>query len=167
MRKLDAAAVRQIAARAREQYSAAGKPMLSVLRQAEVDPPVVVHAPDGQPAYWLVPYVIGDFAAGFARIGLAGAVSQIGTFGAGPDDRRSWIPRDFFQRPNDRALDEIRAQFADAVISEPMLSYDTSPAKWGWRLTVSRQGRVAAVVFITPGGWYERPQGPNPPDTEG
>lgn len=128
---------------------------MRVLRGAAVGEPVLARSPDGEPAFWLVPFEIGARACGFARVDVAGRVVQISRFGATDADRASWPEADFFRQPPARVLEEVRVAHAGAVLDEPSLSYDGSPAKWAWRIRVD--GPVKTVVFITPGGWHERP----------
>ena len=129
-------------------------PLLRALRSAVVGNPVLARSPDGAPAFWLVPLEVRQRACGFARVELTERVAQLSAFGAGADDVSSWPEADFFRRPPARVLDEVRAKYSGAQLAEPVFSYDGSPAKWAWRVTVGEP--ATSVVYITPGGWYER-----------
>jgi hypothetical protein len=140
---------------------------LAALQKSKVGPPVMVYTPAGGPSYWLVPFIIGDLVCGFANVDLNNQVTQISALGGGPGDRQSWIPLSFFEHPPERFLSEIRDKYAGLKISEPLFSYDSSPAKWAWRLEVGSLPTPVSVAFITFTGWYERRQGPSPSDREG
>jgi hypothetical protein len=98
---------------------------------------------------------------------LEGQVTQISALGGGPEDRGSWIPQSFLTKPPDRSLAEIRNKYPEQPLSKPIFSYDRSPVRWAWRLEVGSPPTPAAVVFITPAGWYERGSGPAEGDREG
>jgi len=143
-----------------------GDPSMRLLRRAVIGTPLLVRSPDGVPAYWLVPLEIGRHACGFARADLAGRIAQVGIFGAGTDDLSGCPETAFFHHPPKSALDEIRAKHVGKPLGEPMFSYDGSPAKWGWRITMGTP--VTGIALITPGGWYGRTfAGEQPPGKEG
>ncbi len=149
-------AVRSAVAAARKQSPAREDPALAAVRQARIGPPAQVYSPAGIPVFWLVPLLTGTSASGFAHVDLVGQVIRLGTFGAGPEDRASWIPATFFEAPPAETLSEIRTRYGGADLSEPILSYDTTPVRWAWRLAVFAAGSPVTEVFITPSGWYER-----------
>ena len=136
-------------------------------RGARVGSPALVQNPAGEPAFWLVPLLVKDQACGYAQVDLKGTVDRIGIFGAGPQDRASWIDAAFFKRPPSESLVAIEADHPEATVSEPVLSYDTTPVRWAWRLEITSADRIEAVAFITPGGWYERPGEVERPELEG
>ena len=133
----------------------ASDPALRAPRQTKVGAPVLVRQPEGDPAFWLVPLAVRHQAWGFARVELSERVAQIGCFGSGSHDEASWLEASFFRRAPPRALAEVRARYGEAALAKPVLSYDGSPARWGWRLAIARPDG-STVVYITPGGWYEQ-----------
>jgi hypothetical protein len=151
---------RQAADRARRTGPSALDPRFRAVRAARVGTPVLVYSPEGRPAFWLVPFIAGGVACGFARVEEPSLrVSQVGVFGAGPDDRASWPPAAFFERPPAALLQEIQSRYGTTA-TEPVLSYDGSPARWAWRVDVGDPGSGPSV-FITPGGWYARSPAPD------
>lgn len=150
----DPEAVRKVVASARKQSPVADDPKFSVARDAEVGSPVMVYTPEGEPSFWMVPFLVKNSACGFACVELSGKVSKVGIFGSTPEDRPSWVDASFFKNPPDALFAEIRAKFSGSTISEPIFSYDTSPARWAWRIEV--KNKIRTIIFITPGGWYER-----------
>ena len=158
--------VRSAVTVARKQSPAREDPAHSAVRRARVGSPAQVYTPAGTPAFWLVPLLVGDLACGFAHVDLAGQVIRVGTFGAGPEDRASWISAAFFEAPPAGVLSEIRFKYSGANLSEPLLSYDANPVRWAWRLEVIDAGRLAAEVFVTPSGWHERKPGPGQDELE-
>lgn len=129
-------------------------PMFAAVMHAGIGSPAMVHTPEGKEAFWLVPILVGDSACGFARVELSHKVSQIGIFGSSPEDRPSWIDASFFEKPPSEILAAIRTRYSGLTISEPVLSYDKTPAKWAWRIEIG--DKVKTIVFIAPGGWYEQ-----------
>lgn len=130
-------------------------PTMAALRGAIAGAPVLVRSPGGAPAFWIVPLEAGTRASGFARVELNGRVAQIGHFGAAATDSSAWPEATFFEGPSATAMKEIRARHSTASISQPQLSYDGSPAKWAWLVKVGDP--ATRFIFVTPGGWYERP----------
>lgn len=133
----------------------ADDPSMRALREALAGEPVLVQSPDARPAFWLVPFEVGDRACGVAHVDLSGRVVQVSRFGGGATDRASWPDAGFFRQPPPRVLEEVRTRHPDVSASDAMLSYDDVPAKWAWRIVVG--GPRRAVAYITPGGWYEKP----------
>lgn len=147
-------AIRRAAEAARKQPPAEDDTKFSSVRNAEVGSPIMVYSPEGKPAFWMVPFLVKGLACGFAYVELSGKVSKFGIFGSAPEDRPSWVDASFFKNPPNALFAEIRAKFSGSIISEPIFSYDTSPARWAWRIEV--KNKIRTVIFITPGGWYER-----------
>ncbi len=142
--------IRELAERARDD-----SPSGDDLADTRTTEPVLVRDSGGEPAFWLVPFLRDDMAAGFATVTLAGAVQRVGTFGSGRADRNAWIPASYFSRPPEDLMGEIRARYAESTLSDPLFSYDRSPSRWAWRLRVDPPN--GDVIFIAPRGWYARP----------
>lgn len=158
------AAVRNAADRARKGAPVAGDSTFKALALAKTGKPAMVFTPEKQPAFWIVPFLVGSAICGFARVELSNQSSQVSILGAGPEDRGSWIPGSFFSTPPSEALAAIRTRFSGKSLSEPFLSYDQTPARWAWRIVIEDSGKT--TVFITPGGWYERTEGQEPSGKE-
>ncbi len=150
----DHTSIRKAVEAERQKTHVKGNPAFSAVMRGEIGSPAMVHAPEGREAFWLVPFIVGDSACGFARVELSHKVSQIGIFGSGPEDRPSWIDASFFEGPPPEMLDAVRTRYSGPAVSEPVLSYDKTPARWGWRIEIGDQ--VKTIVFVTPGGWYEQ-----------
>jgi len=129
-------------------------PLFSAVRDAKIGSPAMVYTPEGKEAFWLVPILMGDSACGFARVELSHKVSQVGIYGSSPEDYAGWIDASFFEKPPSRLLDAIRSRYSGMNISEPIFSYDKTPAKWAWRIEIG--DKLKTIVFITPWGWYEQ-----------
>jgi len=128
-----------------------------VLREAKIGDPIPVVTPQGKPAFWLIPLLAGDWACGFATVGLGGNVTRLGIFGGAPNDRPAWVKADFFIRPPGDILAEIEAHYPGRELSLPVFSYDSNPARWGWMMSITQPDVHPVVIFITPGGWYVQP----------
>jgi len=157
--------IRQAADHARFTPPVSSDPKFAAVREAAVGSPALVHSPDDAPEFWLVPFVVADRACGYARIGLSGQVGQISIFGADPSDRQSWPNASIFAGPPSEVLTQIRERFGSKRLSEPVFAYDGSPARWAWRIRISN-GRDKDI-FISSGGWYERPLRHELSDREG
>lgn len=145
-------AIRRLAEEARKQPPVSGNPQFQALKGARAGEPLAVMTPEGQPAFWIVPFVRRERACGYVQVELSGDVGQVGLFGVG--DAASWIDSGYFREPPPKAIEEIRARHPGEPLSEPLFSYDHSPARWGWRID-----GPTWMAFIGPGGWYERPAG--------
>lgn len=141
---------------ARKQSHIVTDEKFSLLIKAKVGSPIMVYKPEGEPAFWLVPLLVNDMACGFAQVELSSQVSKIGIFGSTPNDSQSWIKASFFQEPPSETMKEIQSAFPEDTISEPVFSFDVSPARWAWVLKIKSKTDVMSSVFITPGGWYKR-----------
>lgn len=166
MSKDNRKAIREAAISALKRGPVHDDPLFSTVRRAKAGSPVPVHGPTGEPAYWLVPFLVQNKVCGLAEVDLVGRVNRVGILGSTPDDRRSWIDSSFFDKPPEDLLTEIRDHYG-AALSTPILSYDASPSRWAWQVSVASGRGVGRLVFITPGGWYEGRTGSHFGDREG
>ena len=151
----DLEAIKQVVEAARQQPPVGEDATFQYVKKAKIDTPVLVRTPEGQSAFWIVPFLVKGSACGFARVELSHEVSQIGIFGSGPDDHASWIDAEFFVKPPLEVLTVIQSRYPRLEITDPFFSYDRSPSKWAWRLEIRKKGEIKSIVFITPHGWYE------------
>lgn len=140
--------IRLAAERAREVDPDPSDPVLRTILQTATGHPTLVHHRDGTPAFWIVPFLQGDLAAGFARVELDEQVTQLAAFGSG--DPRSWVPATFFKRPPEGLLREITRKHPSARIEDAIFTYEKSPVHWGWRLEFPSGG----AAFMTPHEWH-------------
>lgn len=134
-----------------------GDPLFATIRRAKAGSPLLVSTPGGEPAFWLVPFLVQAKVCGLAEVALSGQVSRVSVLGSASEDQQSWIDEAFFAQPPERVLAEIRVRYEGASMTAPRLSYDASPSRWAWRVDASDQGGApASTIFITPAGWYER-----------
>jgi hypothetical protein len=152
-------AIWRAADRAREQDLDPTDPIFRAIQETTTAHPTLVHTPDGKPAYWIVPFVQGDFAAGFARVELDKRVTQLATFGSG--DPRSWVQSTFFENPPEGFLHEIARSHPTVQTESAMFTYEDNPEHWGWRVHLPSHGEA----FITPHEWHVR-QDDEPDDRE-
>lgn len=152
--------------RARRQPPYSQDPAFAALRRAATGAPVIVHTPAGEAATWLVPFVVQGMACGYAQVSLQGVVTRIGILGGSAVDRAAWIPATYFYQPPETLLAEVKKQYAGAVLSEPLFSYDRSPMRWAWQLSIEQEGAAPLEVFIAPDGWFARPLEEAHPDIE-
>jgi hypothetical protein len=124
------------------------------LRNANARIPIIVKDDKGEDAFWLVPLLRGEKAVGFVRLEKNLKVSQVSIFGASGADRESWVAASFFDTAPSEAIDSIKLRYPDMELSEPVFSFDKSPAKWGWKITLSNKRKI--TVFVDPSGWHEK-----------
>ncbi len=143
--------------------AARASPASKELDGAATAVPVLVKAPSGNPEYWLVPSVRGDWACGFASVPPEGVVQRAGALGSGRADGGGWIPASYFTAPPPEAIREISERYPRATLADPVFSFDRSPARWGWRIHINPPAGV--IVFVSPGGWTQVPD-ETMPDSE-
>lgn len=137
--------IRKLADRARH-----ASPSGNELADAVIGDPLLVIDGDGEPEYWFVPFIRGEYASGFAHVSLSGSVQRIGTFGSSAADTASAVAASFFIAPPEHMLAEIRSRYPGADFSAPVFSFDRVPIRWGWRLQVGPP--LGDVVFVMPNG---------------
>lgn len=154
-------AIRAAATAALKQGPARDDPLFVTVRRAKAEAPVLVHDLSGEPAFWLVPFVVQDKVCGLVEVDLAGKITRVGILGSTPDDRHSWFDASFFEHPPETIMADIRTRYGESTLSIPLLCFDGSPSKWAWKVEVmgERSAPGATTVFITPSGWYERRPG--------
>lgn len=152
----DPRTVRKIVETERKRARLIDDKKLSSLKKAEVGSPVLILTPEGDPSYWLVPLLEKSSVCGLVSVELSGRVSRLGILGSAPEDSSSWIDASFFEKPPPKMLFEIEAKYLGLTIAEPIFSYDANPSRWAWRVEIRDKDEIRSVVFITPGGWYER-----------
>lgn len=167
MAREEVEAVREAVEAARSTPPVADDATFQDVRSANVGRPTLARTPRGEPAFWIVPFIVKGSACGYARVELSREVSQVGVFGSGPKDRMSWVDATFFEKPPPDMVAAIRSRYPEFEVGAPVFSYDRSPGKWAWRVEVRKKGEVTLTVFITPHGWYEGEPGEGEPEREG
>jgi len=142
-------------------------PKFSHLQYSEIGDPVPLYNPEMMQDSWIVPFVIEGLVCGIALMSLRMEVQRISVFGSRPADRVRWFELDYFERPPAKFYDEVLELYSGQALSEPLLTYDRIPTKWGWRIQVTEEGSVVSNVFIGPRGWYERKVGDEKKGYEG
>ena len=141
-------------------------PLFAPWADASVGDPVLVRTLDGRPSYWLVPVERDGRAIGFVRISLAGEVAAAGV--------RYRDPRRLQAAPTlvtgiDASEAAARAEAAvagGASVGEAVYVHDGPPGREAWMVRLLDASGAPRVVFVTPGGTYER-AATGMPDTEG
>jgi len=150
----DLRTIAKAAEEARRAEPMAKDPSFAALRKARIGTPALVKTPEEEDAYWIVPFIVGKKACGFAFVETTLNVSRLGTFGAGPRDQASWIDASFFERPPPEILSDIKSRYSDMRMSAPIFSYDKTPSKWAWMIKLRDKREL--TIFVTPAGWYEQ-----------
>jgi hypothetical protein len=119
--------------------------------------PVLVHTPEGAPAYWLVPLVAAARAIGFARVDQAGAVAAIGITCRTPG-RVEACPRLVTVLSASEALARAKLRPGETA-RPPRYVHDGPPGREAWLIETERGGRPHRWIFVTAAGAYDRPAG--------
>lgn len=114
---------------------------------------MVVHDPSGRPSYWLVPVYRYTALIGLVRVVGDGRVAA--AIALRPATAITTIDAIEARR---RAA-EVIDRGAGELCGDTVLVHDGPPGREAWRVEVSRAGRPARWVFVTPGGTYSRPAG--------
>ena len=110
----------------------------------------MVYTPEGEPSFWMAPFLVKNSACGFAYVELSGKVSKLGIFGSTPEDRPSWVDASFLRIHPMHSLLRFGLNFQGQQYQSLFFSYDTSPARWAWRIEI--KNKIKSIIFITPGG---------------
>ena len=131
-------------------------PLFAPWSDASLGDPVLVRTIDGRPSYWLVPVERDGRAIGFMRISLAGEVEAAGV--------RYRDPRRLETAPalvTGIDAGEAAARAAAAVpggdpVGEAIYVHDGPPGREAWMVRLRDASDAPRIVFVTPGGTYER-----------
>ena len=122
---------------------------------ADVLEPIEVRDPDGVLNSWFCPVTIGDRLAGFAQLLPDLTLMRYSSFERRPGDTTglpdaaSWIDPDAIRS---RAAAAARP---DEELGDPVLSYDTDPARIAWRVpAIDARGR-SRTLFVAGDYVYE------------
>ena len=126
---------------------------LGKLKETQRAEPVAMVSAEGEVTHWFVPFIQEERALGFAIVSQAGKFVSYGLLSPRPSSKPG-IDRHFFTEPPAGILEEIKERFPGMHLVSQAFSYDQSPQRWGWRVTIE-QGKQAMVLFATPGGWYQ------------
>jgi hypothetical protein len=124
------------------------------VRKAKASNPIIVKDDKCKDTFWLVPMISGEKAVGFVRLEKNLKVSQVSIFGASAADKESWVDASFFNRPPSEVINSIKLRYPDMEMSEPVFSFDKSPAKWGWLIRLNNRHKIE--IFVAPSGWHEK-----------
>lgn len=130
-----------------------GDPAFAAWQGAAAGEPLLVRDLAGRPSYWLVPVVAAGRTVGTVRVLEDGRVAAL----EAPRPGATVSSLDAAEAAR-RAAREVDAEGGESA-AEPELVHDGPPGREAWRIEVSREGRPARWLFVTPGGVYERPAG--------
>jgi hypothetical protein len=131
-------------------------PLFAPWTDASVGEPILVRSTDGRPAYWLAPIEHAGRAIGFVRVSLAGEVAAAGVLYR--DVRRAGdAPALVTRLDAETALARAReAVPGSEPIGDAVYVHDGPPGREAWMVRLRDPDRATRVVFVTPGGTYER-----------
>lgn len=123
--------------------------------------PVLVRNLAREPSYWLVPFLVGDRAAGFARVLPDGRVLAIGAFGrpGRAPGQSSRVVTGVSMAEAQRLFDDCTRLEAGERPAPPVFVHDGPPGREVWLVETTRDGRPCRWVFVSAAGCYERPAG--------
>jgi hypothetical protein len=119
--------------------------------------PERVYSPEGHPAYWLVPGLVGGRIQGIARILEGGRVATVGGLRAAATDCAQAVTG-LCASEAFRLTKGLAVQYPDAEISRPLLVSDGPVGREAWLYHV-KSAAQDLWIFATGGGVYSRPAG--------
>lgn len=145
------------AAEQRASAIASRDPLFSPWAQANVGEPVLVKTVDGRPSYWLVPVEFESRTIGFVRVTQTGKAVAAGVLYRDPAQLET-APRTVTGITSAEALSSIKDMVGrEDVVGEPRYVHDGPPGREAWMIAVRKPSGVERILFVTSGGWYERP----------
>lgn len=127
-------------------------PPFARLKGAKIGEPVALHDEDNKLHSWIVPLFFKDIVCGTVQVNSELEIMRVNSH-CKDDEKTGGFNINFFKEPPKKLLDEVCEKYD--ILSQPILSFDRNPTRWGWRLTASVEGEEKKV-FITPSGWYIR-----------
>ena len=135
-------------------------PLFGPWADASVGGPVVVHAIDGRPSYWLVPVELAGHAIGFVRVSLVGEVEAAGVHYRDPR-RLQAVPAVVTRiRADDAEASAVATVPGAEPIAPPIYVHDGPPGREAWMVRLRDPACRIRLVFVTPGGTYEHQADP-------
>jgi hypothetical protein len=145
------------AAEQRASAIASRDPLFSPWTQARVGEPVLVKRVDGRPSYWLVPVEFESRTIGFVRVTQTGKAVAAGVLYRDPAQLET-APRTVTGITSTEALSSIKDILEpEDVVDEPSYVHDGPPGREAWMIAVRKPTGLERILFVTSGGWYERP----------
>lgn len=130
-------------------------PLFAPWSTATIGRPVLVRAPDGGPAYWLVPVERDGRAIGFVRVTLDGDAVAAGAHYR-RSDRTHDAPAYVTGIDSTAALALAQTAVAGTPLDEPMYVHDGPPGREAWLVRLRDRDGAVRTLFVTAGGTYER-----------
>lgn len=124
------------------------------LQNAKIGDPVPLFNPEYVQDSWIIPFLLDGLICAISQVSLNNKLIRVSVFSSTPTKKERWFSPIFFREPPKQYMTEIKGLFQDYQLSYPLLTYDGSPAKWGWRLQVIDAEKVISNIFIIPSGWY-------------
>jgi hypothetical protein len=130
-------------------------PLFAPWATATIGQPIPVRSTEGRLAYWLVPVEREARAIGFVRVSLQGEPMAAGVLYRDPS-RLDAAPQLATRIGAEVALERAReAVPGGEVIDEAIYVHDGPPGREAWLVRI-RERDAIRLVFVTPGGTYER-----------
>ena len=144
-------------ARIRQSAAAAFAALPASDVKCTVGVPERVYSPEGRPAYWLVPGLVGGQIKAIARILEGGRVATVGAIGAATTDCAQAVTGLSATEASELTKD-LAVQYPAAEIVRPLLVRDGPVGREAWLYHV-RSTAQDLWIFATGGGVYSRPAG--------
>lgn len=121
--------------------------------RGEVQPPIPIVAPDGQPHSWFVGIVVGDVLVGYFQFGLEAEFLRYSTFQRDPGSTKGCPPRGSWLVP-EQVLACARRVVAGKPVEAPVLTYDRNPSRIVWRVGIRGAEGKEHLVYVAGGYAY-------------
>lgn len=142
-------------ARIRQSAEAAFAALPGSAIEFAVGDPERVYSPEGHPAYWLVPGLVGGQIQAIARILEGGRVATVGGLKAAVADCAKAVTG-LSASEASQLMKDLAAQYPSAEISRPLLVHDGPVGREAWFYPI-RSTVHDLWIFATGGGVYSRP----------
>lgn len=109
---------------------------------------LTISAPDGGEAGWMVPIAFGDVLLGFIQLRADGTFHRYASFQRRPGAIES-CPETAVWLDRNTISERARATKRDSeMVSEPVLTYERSPDRLVWMVTVADRDGTRARVHV-------------------
>jgi len=126
------------------------------LQNAEIGDPIPLFNPEYIQDSWILPFLLEDMVCGIAQVSLNNRIMRVSVFGSDPLMKKRWFSPQFFRKPPEQYMIDIKKHYQTYQLSDPLFTYDNSPTKWGWRIQALKNGILISNIYINPSGWYTK-----------
>jgi hypothetical protein len=148
--------LKRVVARALSVPPFALDPTFFFLQNAEIGDPIPLFNPEGFQDSWIIPFLLEGMVCGIAQVSLNNSLIRTSVFGSDPNQKKNWFNPSFLEKPPKKYIKEIRERYQNYRFSDPLLTFDNSLTRWGWRIQIFDNESIISEIFINFNGWYSK-----------